>query len=195
MAKESAAAKADPVEPTTAQAPAAPKRVPKASKSINIENGTVTFEFADGDKPLVVQAKDFPREVQAHATLHGFSQKIGDAYAGAESPEDARNLALAVVEQLKTQGWTQPRASGGGGSGVTILVDALARATGQDRAKCSEVVSKLDPEQQKALKKRPEVKAQVEAIKAERAIARQKEAEAAAGEAAGPSLDQLFAGG
>lgn len=183
MAKEQPTA-----EQPTAVAPS--KRNAKAKKSIDLENARVIFEFADGGEPLVVEATALPKAMQQHSLLHGVSQKVGDSYSGVDTPAEARKFAEAAVEQLMNGEWKVQRESTGGGA-VSLLVEALARATGHPTEKAAEVVAKLDDDQRKELRKKPAVKAPIEAIKIERAIARQKKAEAAASDG-GEDLAAMF---
>lgn len=163
----------------------------KATKSIDLDAGTVTFTFADGGEPLVVSGKSLPQSIQVHALLHGISQKVGDSYSGVDTPEQARVFAQAAVDQLMAGDWKQPATGGSGGTGDSVLCEALARASGHSLEDATAVVAKLDDDQRKALRKRPAVKAQIEAVKIERAMRRQKAAEEAA-QQTGDDLAAMF---
>jgi len=104
--------------------------------------------------------------------LHGLSQKAGDSYASANDKgwtiDDCRDNVADVFDHLRNGIWS----TGGDRSGNAIIVEALSRLTGNDTEACREVYQTMTEDEQKDLAKRPDVKAMVAQIKAERAQAR-----------------------
>lgn len=82
-------------------------------KQINIEARTVTFTFEDGLAPITLGLDQVSESVALHATLHGLSQKIGDAAAIQKSEENGftvteamRQSAVdAMIQQLIAGDW------------------------------------------------------------------------------------------
>lgn len=72
---------------------------------------------------------------------HAISQKVGDSYAGAAEAENplqyVRDSIAETIGQLVKGEW---RVTSAGGGKVSLLVRALARATGQTIEKAQEVV-------------------------------------------------------
>jgi hypothetical protein len=115
------------------------------SKSVNLEAGTVEFDFGDAGK-RVINVKEFKPETVAHATLHGFSQVLGDSYASAAKKmaegESIEACSLRLFEsRLKglNEGWT----TRGTGEAVArepavdieVLSQAIAQVRRKDQAK------------------------------------------------------------
>lgn len=158
----------------------------KASKVIDNDSGSVTINFEETGNAVAVQLSELTQDIITRLALHGLSQKLGDSYAGAEA-EEAYDLAAQVAERLRAGEWTQAR-TGGGGPRVSQLVEALAAATGKDQEECLTVVSAMDDEQKKQLKKHPSVAAELARISAERAA---QKAAAAAKAAEGAEIAPL----
>lgn len=146
-----------------------------ASKTVNVDEGTIVFEFAD-EQNVVVSVNDIPKDMQKRSLLHGLSQKLGDSYSGAESPEAAREQLNKVLEAIKEGNWNVGRTGGEGTPRVGALAKALARATGKTIEEATEVIESMDDEQKKALRAHPEVKKASAAIRAEEAEAAAKKA-------------------
>ena len=66
--------------------------------------------------------------IKTRLAMHGYSQKVGDSYAGAETIEESASRAQAVIDQLLAGEWSQARASGTGAPRTTMLAEALSRA-------------------------------------------------------------------
>lgn len=82
-------------------------------KQINIEARTVTFTFEDGLAPITLGLDQVPESVVLHATLHGLSQKVGDAAAIQKSEENGftvteamrQSAVTAMIDQLVGGDW------------------------------------------------------------------------------------------
>ena len=165
----------------------------KASKKVREDASGVDFEFANG-AALAVNVKDIPKEIQTQLMLHGISQKIGDSYSGAETPELAHSLASGVLKRLVEGEWSKAR-EGGGGRGVGDLIEAMFRLyepKGKTREDCAELVTALDEEKRKELKQLGPVKRILAKITAEKAAKRAEKLESEADDEEG-GLEELFA--
>ena len=153
---------------------------------------SLEFRFADTPQTvLTLSLADVGPACTAAATFHGLSQKIGDAYAGADSVEQAIESAQAVIERLGVDDWVKARESAG--PRVTILADAIKvclEANGEtvDDARYQSIrTEKLKTkEQREGALANPAVKAEYERIRTEKQKARQKIADSAAKDA-GPA--------
>jgi hypothetical protein len=133
------------------------KRNEIAKKAVDVDNGTVTFTFADSGSPIVVELSKVSAAKQTRLALHGLSQKCGDSYAGAESIPDAREAVLGVQEMLyddnmewSTRAPGEPR--------VAVLAEALARATGRTIEEAKAALAAMDEDTRKAVSAHPGVK-------------------------------------
>ena len=147
----------------------------KASKTLT-DNG-VSIAFESGEV-VAVELDQLSPDIVTKLARHGLSQKLGDSYAGAELNE-AHELAQSVVDRLIANEWTQAR-EGGGVSRVSMLVEALAAATGKTSDEALEVVKGMSEDQKKELKKHPAIAKEMATIAAERAVAKAALAEKAA---------------
>lgn len=175
-----------------------------ATKKIDLEGRKVEITFADGTAQSL-SLNDLNDEIITRLALHGLSQKLGDSYAGAGTEDDPVAVATAavggVIENLMEGNWTQ-RATGTSGPRVTMLAEALSRATGKPVEECAELVNELkdaadtedasdeDKARFDAVKNHPAVKAEMSKIRAERAAAK-AEKDAAKG-ADAPDLGSLL---
>lgn len=134
-----------------------------ASKVVG--DGFVRFEFADGEFLQCTLDKIASADVMARLALHGISQKVGDAYAGAESIKEARMLAEGVWRNLVSGLWAVKATRGG------KIVEALHRITGKPIEICLEKFSGMGEDAKKSLRKHPDIKKALAEIEAERAAA------------------------
>jgi len=148
----------------------------KATKKVT-ETG-VSIDFENGEA-LVVELEQLSEDIIRRLALHGMSQKLGDSYAGAEADE-AFGLANGVAERLVAGDWAAVRASGGGVTRVSALVEALATVTGQEIEAALGVVKEMSDDQKKDLKKHPAIAAELARISAEKAAAKAAKAATAA---------------
>ena len=146
----------------------------KASKSVTDTGISIAFESGE---TVTVELSQLNEDIIRKLALHGLSQKVGDSYAGAELAE-AHELAGSVVERLLAGEWQQAR-EGGGAARVSMLVEALAAATGKTNEEALEVVKGMSEDQKKELKKHPAIAKELATIAAERAVAKAAKAEAA----------------
>jgi hypothetical protein len=137
------------------------------------DSPAVTFNFANGNS-VVVRPDDFPEAMQQHFLLYGISQKLGDAYAGSDSADEAQKHFADTIEKVREGNWTAPSAGAGKtGQARTDLAHALMRVmqqSGQEvtEEQCFQVIDDLESDQVKALRKDASVKAALSMIRAER---------------------------
>lgn len=143
-------------------------------KIVDLDSGVITFTFDDGNT-VEFDSRKVSAEISRRAMLHGFSQKLGDSYAGAGKDADPLAYAKAAVNdtiaQLYAGDW-RAASVGGGGSRVSVFVLALARASGATVEEAGEFADSLDEAQTTAWKAKPAIKALMAAIRAEQAAAK-----------------------
>lgn len=142
----------------------------KMAKKEKLNDG-VRFAFAD-DKETVLTAKldDFTPDIVRQLAIHGLSQKVGDSYASSETVSDAIESAQSVVKNLK-EGNFNARVQGSGG----MVAEAIARLKGISLEEAQDALRELDEEARAKVAKNPQVKATIEVIKGERAVAKLKD--------------------
>ena len=96
------------------------KRNRIATKAINEPGDTLTFSWGDG-KSTVVKISDVPKEMYGRLAMHGLSQKLGDAYSGAETADEARESMAVTLATLKSGQW-RVESESGPRIGRTVLV-------------------------------------------------------------------------
>ena len=130
----------------------------------------VTFLFSNGET-VVADVAALPSDMILRLAIHGMSQKGGDSYASAND----KGLTLAecaegvrdIVANLANGIW-----SAAGGTGSSINAEALSRITSEDMDACVKAIDGMSEDARKELIKRPDMKAAIARIKAERAEAR-----------------------
>jgi len=143
----------------------------RISRVIDTEQGIVTFRV-NGADVLIARLDNYSPSIQRRLTLHGLSQKIGDAAAGITDAEEICRTLASVEDMLQAGKWGAERAPGK--PRVTLLAEAIARvkqSLGQDRTP-GDVQKKLDAMDRKEkaeVRKHPAVRKAMEDIRAERA--------------------------
>ena len=158
-----------------------------AKKEIDLDAGTVTFEFADG-QVLVCDVKELSKDMHKRALLHGLAQKVGDAYSGADSAAEALEAAGKAYTSIKEGNWNVGRAEGEGTPRIGQLVKALAKVAGKTEEEALAVVEAMEDEQKKQLRAHPQIKVAMAELRAAEAKAKAKKE---TGEA--PDLSTMFA--
>jgi len=133
----------------------------KATKSIDGDLLNVKFEES-GDE-LSVNLSEIPQEIIHRLAMHGLSQKIGDSYAGVDASE-AFAKASAVSKDLLDGNWSTRVAAAG--PRTTQLAEALAAATGKTLDEAASVLENMDDDAKKDLRKHPQIKVHLAALKA-----------------------------
>lgn len=130
----------------------------------NVDNGKVVFDFANGSR-VVAEASDFADNIKEQLMFHGLVQKLRDSFAGSKGDANyAQAQCEATLEALKAGDWNRR----GGGTGGTLLAEAVARVKGIDIADARVKVGELTEEQRESLKKAPSIVAATLEIQAER---------------------------
>lgn len=148
-----------------------------------VDGLSIVFKFDDGTEETFDSSR-VNDDIKARAMMHGFSQKIGDSYAGAASAENplayAKQAVRETIATLYANEWKAPR--GEGGPRVTDLAVAVSRVTGKSIEDVVALIEGLSDEDKKALRAKPKVKAALAAISQEKATARAAKLAAAAAE-------------
>jgi len=135
-----------------------------------VDGSVVTWTFVDGGI-VAIDVTELPREMLVRLAAHGMSQKGGDSYASASDKGltigDCSDGVADIIENLRNGVW-----SATGGSGTSILAEALAELTGESVDAAVTLIASKDDAWKKGLAKRPDIKAVVARIKAERAQAK-----------------------
>lgn len=172
-------------------------RIVKTSKNIDLDSGSITISFPSSgtEETITVKLADLPESNQLRLAMHGLSQKLGDATAGAELDECLPRVKAVAEALMDPDGWTT-RVAGAGGPRTTQLAEALAAVTGKSVEEAAAVVNDLDDEQKKELRANAQIKAKLAEIKAAAAAkaAEKAAAAAASGEAGGMDLTSLMGG-
>jgi hypothetical protein len=138
-----------------------------------IDGRTLTFHWAD-ETTTVFTPEDFSPEIQERAMMAGFGHKFGDAYSGAKGDvRTAQMMQLEVVQACKDGDWNR---KGGGFSTGGIIIEAIARATGEEIDHVLAKWNEMSDEVKKDTKAHPQVKLAKAEIEMERAKAKAKDA-------------------
>lgn len=159
------------------------KKIPFLRKIIDVTKGEIRFVLGNGQEVVCELARVSPGNLE-RARYHGLSQKIGDSVAG-YSKDSAFGAAFAelmtVRDQMYSPDWSSGR-EGGGGGGLELLVQALARVKKLDVEIVRPAVEKATVDKRKAWASNAKVAEVILRIKAEQASARVKETKATADE-------------
>lgn len=148
----------------------------RAAISADIFGSTLTVTFANG-KDLAIDVNNLSPEIQRMAMLHGIKQKLVDAAAIARNTETGHSASIddkykgvkAVFDRITAPNgtWNKEKdAVPANASGNTLLVRALMRMTGHDKAYVDDFLSAKTKEQRTALKKNPRVLAIIAELQA-----------------------------
>ena len=159
-----------------------------ATKTVDVDARTVTFDFSDGTQSIRELGK-FPDDIQVRLALHGLSQVEGDAYSGAETVADAIALHNARHDSLMSGDWRRVGEGGGGGrtSELAVLMAMAAKAAGapdemHEPSHWQERVSGLTAKEKAGLRKDPAI------AKAKADLERQRAKESAGNESSFASM-------
>lgn len=85
----------------------------RMKKSIDIDAGTVSFEFPGLGEVLTLTMSELNEEIQTHLMYHGALQKCGDGGAVGKdaSDEDCFAGVKTVIDQLIAGEWSTKRAA------------------------------------------------------------------------------------
>lgn len=125
----------------------------------SIDNGTVIFDFIDGNR-LIVDPATMRSEITDQATLLGLLNTIRDSYADVEKFRNvdeakataAYRLASARLDTLMAGRWNVERQSE-----IRFLAEALAEATGQTITAIKEKLATMDKAEKKTFAEKPKV--------------------------------------
>lgn len=150
-----------------------------AKKIINLEAGTVSFDFTkDGGPVLSIAANEIPGFVEGlsgaalQGLLHGISQKGGDSYAAAKNQPNPVQWAVeqvtGVLKSIRDGIWNAGR-TGEGGTRVSLLARALHRLKVAAGEESSEAEAQAFVDEMEAA---ADGKERIAALKAKKKVAR-----------------------
>lgn len=117
------------------------------------------------------------RDIIHRYALHGGLQKYGDQLAGGVKLEDGSESqdlddwayeTDQLHDQLKSGIWAKTRVGGGGG-GVSVLIQALMEFTGRTAEEVRDFIKDWDPKTKAQMRLDPDIKPIVDRITAEKA--------------------------
>lgn len=153
------------------------------TRSAQAEAVELQFQFTNG-QTHTVKLSDHPENILTCLGWFGISEKYGNSYAKSDGSADvAEEKFLAMQEQLTGGVWVTESEAGDRPSMVCDAVCAALEANGEkvDDDRRASIREKIkDKDVLAGAKKDDAVKAQLERIKAERAVARAKDAAKAA---------------
>ena len=159
-------------------------------KSATPEAARLEFRF-DGGHVESISVDQFPQAIRDCATLHGLSQKLGDAYAGAKGDVDAAIESFGgLLERLQAGEWVKARESAG--PRLSMIFQAVVKVYADagvtlDDAKAAEIQEALkDKAFREETTSNLKIKAALEQLRAEAAAARAAKAAEAAASDTGP---------
>ncbi len=121
--------------------------------------------YADGVKDTL-DVKALDDKIKELGMYHGFKQKLGDSAANAKGDLNYAKASIGgVIEALTQKEWNRR----GGGTGGTLLIEAIARIKEIDESEARSKLAALTDQQVDQLKKADSVKAMILTIKTERA--------------------------
>lgn len=91
----------------------------------------VRFDFRNGESRYFDL---YTTKLLAQLAAHGAKQKIGDETAGISDVDDMVVAIDAMLERLAKGDWSKARAAGDGFSGASVVIRAVAEATGKSVA-------------------------------------------------------------
>jgi len=142
-----------------------------------IDGSTINFHWADGTV-TAVDTNELGDTVRDHATMHGFSQKLGDSYSGALGDlAKAKVMFQETLDALRAGDWNR---KGGGFASGGIWVEAYAKAANAEFSDALEKWNGLNEEEKAEIRKHPAVKLAKAEIEADRAKAKAKASDAPA---------------
>ncbi|RMH12688.1 MAG: hypothetical protein D6698_15025 [Gammaproteobacteria bacterium] len=121
----------------------------------------LTFILPNG-KEMEFPANALPEKIKEQAMLHGLAQKLGDKLNKTTSVGEMEALLTELWEQLISGQWNASRGPSGG-----LLAKAIARIKGIELADAAKVLSEMDDETKKALRKHPAIEKAILEIKME----------------------------
>lgn len=160
----------------------------RAKITDDVQAGSCTFEFNDGGDPLVIRLNELPKNIQRQLAVSRLHNKLMDTYADPDS--NPRHEVESAVAILKAGEWSE---RGEGAPQQSLLADAIVATMAKagktvDRDKTIAWLDGMEKEQRQALRKRPDVAAELAAIEARRKAERASKL-AAAAQSAQPAAD------
>lgn len=141
--------------------------VAKAKKVPREDSNGIDFNFTHGEV-LECTIENLSPEIQRHLMIHGLSQKVGDSYAGVDTPEECFEVASDMYRRLTEGDWKQVRAASSTPR-TSQLLEAIVRVTGRSTEEVQIMLDSKSDDEKKAIRKNAQVGAAIAQIQAERA--------------------------
>lgn len=109
-----------------------------------------------------------PDALSARFAAHGAEQKLGDATAGEDEPDDMVLAVEDLIERLNKNEWSAAREAGGM-SGTSVLLQALVEFSGKTVETIKTFLKDKSQKDKMALRQSPQLKPIVDRIEAEKA--------------------------
>jgi hypothetical protein len=164
----------------------------EGNKSRSWHEGAVglLFLFANGEE-RAVEREQFPPNIRAAHEFHGMSQKLGDSYASAESVEAAVEAFDTRLEASLEGRWLDRTEGAVRTSDLAQAMHNLKPEKYPDVKAAQAAIATMTKEERKARESIPQVAAEIERLRFERAQAKVKAAQEAAAKAGGEALADL----
>ena len=133
-------------------------------KQIDLNNGTIVFEFQNGNTHAI-DVQQFSESIFNMAATHGFNATLTDSYAGSEGNADmAEGMFLQRLQTLQDGAWSKKRQT------INKAIRVLARLFPEfDLSEVAEKWNSKSKDEQKAIMNSPQFKAEEAKILAEEA--------------------------
>lgn len=145
-------------------------------KVVEQDNGTINFHFSPGEENEQIfnyNPEELSPAIQRRLMILGLTNKLRDSYASSKGViGEAVEKLQGVWDNLKHDLWTASRASGPAKPKTLELAQAIANLRGLEVEAVQSVIDAAEPDQIKAWKANPEVKAEIQSIRAAAARAR-----------------------
>lgn len=131
-----------------------------------IENGLLYINCAG--REWIIDPADYPDELRAYASLHGFKQCYTDAAAmsaGASSEEKADAIDAVIQHHRTTGQWSRRGMGTGEGGSDGLLLAAVVEVYGLDRAAAREFLRTVPRAAQNAMRDDPELKPTIDRLR------------------------------
>ena len=114
------------------------KKAKKLTKAV--EGGKLTI--TSGTDVMVFNIEDYSPAIRAHLEMHGLSQKLGDAAAGAETPAEATEFIKKVNDGILKGDWST-RAPAGEKISKKGVLEKFGALSDDDKAKVAPLLKAL----------------------------------------------------
>lgn len=156
----------------------------KSTMTYDYDSPTVVWTNNETNESKTFDFNSLPEDMKTKIFAYGAQHLLRDRTSAIKDGNEKLSVAQTLFDRLSAGEWKAVRASSGGSSKTTLIVEAIARIKGIDTAAAREIIDGLPAENLKALRANGQVKKVIAEIKLERLNAASNEAET--------SLDDLI---